>query len=152
MFIIYIIIISQTDDQKPLDLAPFKGLRALQGLEWQGKEIADGVVHKAPVDLRKALTSAPGALAAWKDITPLARNEWICWTISVKNPETRKSHIERTITELKEGKRRPCCCAGNPRCRFVGEQAMEALVYKYQLLAGPAFGNGSNTCGLAMNY
>lgn len=76
------------------------------------KEIADGTVHKAPADLRKALASDPAALAAWEDITPLARNEWICWTISVKKPETRRQHIERVRTELKEGKRRPCCWSG----------------------------------------
>jgi hypothetical protein len=76
------------------------------------KEIAGGVVHDMPADLRKALISSPQARAAWEDITPLARNEWICWTITVKQPETRKNHIERTITELQEGKRRPCCWMG----------------------------------------
>jgi uncharacterized protein YdeI (YjbR/CyaY-like superfamily) len=76
------------------------------------KEISGGVAHRLPMDLRKALSSSPQALAAWEDITPLARNEWICWTISVKNLETRKHHIERTVTELIEGKRRPCCWIG----------------------------------------
>lgn len=78
------------------------------------EKIAGGVVHQLPADLRKALISTPKALAAWEDITPLARNEWICWAISVKNPATRKNHIERTITELAEGKRRPCCWMGCP--------------------------------------
>ena len=76
------------------------------------KEIAGGVVHELPTDLRKALLSSPQALLAWEDITPLARNEWICWTITVKNPETRKNHVERTVSELIEGKRRPCCWVG----------------------------------------
>lgn len=76
------------------------------------KEIAGGVAHKLPADLQKALLSSPKALAAWEDITPLARNEWICWTVSVKNPGTRTNHIERTIKELIEGKRRPCCWIG----------------------------------------
>jgi uncharacterized protein YdeI (YjbR/CyaY-like superfamily) len=71
-----------------------------------------GAAHKLPADLRQALASAPKALAAWNDITPLARNEWICWTVTVKNPETRKNHVQRTITELAEGKRRPCCWIG----------------------------------------
>ena len=75
-------------------------------------EIAPGTAHKMPRDLRKVLTRAPLALAVWEDITPLARNEWICWIESVKKPETRKLHIERTRTELIEGKRRPCCWAG----------------------------------------
>ena len=76
------------------------------------KEIATGTVHSVPADLRKALISKGAALAAWKSITPLARNEWICWITSVKKQETRKNHIKRTRDELTEGKRRPCCWAG----------------------------------------
>lgn len=75
-------------------------------------EIAGGVAHEMPEDLASALASNPEALAKWESLTPLARNEWICWTITVKQPETRKNHIERTITELQEGKRRPCCWIG----------------------------------------
>jgi uncharacterized protein YdeI (YjbR/CyaY-like superfamily) len=76
------------------------------------KEIAPGVAHDVPVDLQKALITDESALERWEDLTPLARNEWICWTITTKKPETRANHIERTITELLEGKRRPCCWAG----------------------------------------
>lgn len=76
------------------------------------KAISDGVVHKVPADLRKVLVSDPKALVAWEDITPLARNEWICWTITNKKPETRRSHVKRTRDELKAGKRRPCCWIG----------------------------------------
>jgi hypothetical protein len=74
--------------------------------------IATGVVHEVPPDLRKALTSDPDVLAKWNGLTPLARNEWICWTISVKKPETRREHVERVRTEIKEGMRRPCCWMG----------------------------------------
>lgn len=74
--------------------------------------IATGVVHEVPTDLIEALTSDTSALERWEDLTPLARNEWICWTISCKKPETRKNHVERTISELLEGKRRPCCWMG----------------------------------------
>lgn len=76
------------------------------------KEIIGAVAHKLPPDLRKALAASPKALAAWENITPLARNEWICWTISVKTADTRKNHVARTITELTEGVRRPCCWVG----------------------------------------
>ncbi|HEY0220771.1 MAG TPA: YdeI/OmpD-associated family protein [Candidatus Paceibacterota bacterium] len=76
------------------------------------KEISSGTAHKIPEDLRKALISSPKSLLAWEDITPLARNEWICWTISVKKMETRKEHIARVVSELKEGIRRPCCWVG----------------------------------------
>lgn len=76
------------------------------------RKISSGTAHQLPADLRKALAADAKALAAWEDITPLARNEWICWTISVKTPSKRKEHVDRVISELKEGMRRPCCWAG----------------------------------------
>jgi uncharacterized protein YdeI (YjbR/CyaY-like superfamily) len=76
--------------------------------------IAGGVVHDLPDDLRKALARSPEALAEWEDITPLARNEWICWTVSVKRADTRADHVRRVTEELVTGKRRPCCWAGCP--------------------------------------
>ena len=75
-------------------------------------KVATGVAHSVPTDLRQALVADPPALALWNGLTPLARNEWICWTISVKRPETRREHVERVVTELKEGMRRPCCWLG----------------------------------------
>ncbi|MGB4076305.1 MAG: YdeI/OmpD-associated family protein [Minisyncoccia bacterium] len=73
-----------------------------------------GPVHQMPADLKKVLASSRLAQAAWEDITPLARNEWICWVISAKKSETRKDRIRRTREELAEGERRPCCFAGCP--------------------------------------
>jgi len=75
-------------------------------------KISGGVAHTLPKDLHDALRASPRALAAWEDITPLARNEWICWTISVKQAETRRAHVARVVSELKEGIRRPCCWMG----------------------------------------
>lgn len=76
------------------------------------KLISSGTVHKMPSDLEKALLSDKIALTAWEDLTPIARNEWICWVIYVKKEETRNKHIKRLIKELKEGERRPCCWIG----------------------------------------
>jgi len=76
------------------------------------EELADGTVHKLPADLKKALLAAPAAKVAWGTLTPLARSEWICWTISVKQQKTRDEHVKRVVSELKEGKRRPCCWLG----------------------------------------
>jgi uncharacterized protein YdeI (YjbR/CyaY-like superfamily) len=76
--------------------------------------IETGVVHEVPPDLGQALVSDPEALERWNDLTPLARNEWICWTISVKKAETPADHVRRVVAELNEGKRRPCC---RPGCR-----------------------------------
>lgn len=75
-------------------------------------KISSGTVHKIPDDLKKALISDKAALLKWEDITPLARNEWICWVQSVNKVETRKEHIKRTVSELKDGMRRPCCWFG----------------------------------------
>lgn len=73
---------------------------------------SDGTTHKLPKDLKKAISSNPKTLKAWEDITPLARNEWICWVESVKKSETREHHIKRAKVELALGKRRPCCWPG----------------------------------------
>ena len=71
-----------------------------------------GVVHELPQDLEQALKRNGPALATWGDITPLARNEWICWVESTKKAETRRQHVERAVADLIDGKRRPCCWIG----------------------------------------
>lgn len=74
--------------------------------------IANGVVHQVPPDLSQALLADKSVISLWNQLTPLARNEWICWTISVKKYETRELHVKRVIKELKQGKHRPCCWIG----------------------------------------
>lgn len=74
--------------------------------------LSSGVVHRVPDDLRQVLIKDNKAYTAWESLTPLARNEWLCWITSVKKDETRKEHVARTISELKEGIRRPCCWIG----------------------------------------
>jgi hypothetical protein len=71
-----------------------------------------GTVHKAGDDLRSAVCSAPEVLALWQGLTPLGRNEFICWVEDAKQPATRQRRIERTCAELLEGKKRPCCWSG----------------------------------------
>lgn len=75
-------------------------------------KISAGTVHQMPPDLRKALLASAKVLALWQDITPLARNEFICWVENAKQIETRARRIKRTGEELLEGKRRPCCWVG----------------------------------------
>ena len=74
--------------------------------------VSGGVVHTVPADLRRVLIANPKVLAAWQDLTSLARNEWICWVLWPKKAETRSQHIQRVQSELLEGKRRPCCWLG----------------------------------------
>ncbi len=76
------------------------------------KQLPGGVVHALPADLRTALTANAPALAAWNDITPLARNEFICWVEDAKKAATRERRIRRTQEELEQGLRRPCCWPG----------------------------------------
>ncbi len=76
------------------------------------QRVPGGVVHELPEDLREALLSNAVALAAWKDITPLARNEFICWVEDAKQRVTRARRIRRTQEELEQGLRRPCCWPG----------------------------------------
>lgn len=78
------------------------------------KQIATGVVHDVPADLRETLLADGDSLALWEDITPLARNEWICWVEDAKQEVTRLKRIGRVQTDLKAGKRRPCCWPGCP--------------------------------------
>ena len=73
---------------------------------------AHGTVHRAGKDLRAALESDPQVLALWQGLTPLGRNEFICWVEDAKKAATRERRITRTREELLEGKKRPCCWAG----------------------------------------
>jgi uncharacterized protein YdeI (YjbR/CyaY-like superfamily) len=76
------------------------------------ERIPGGVVHTMPADLRTALLANDTALTAWKDITPLARNEFIGWVEDAKQAKTRERRIRRATEELEEGQRRPCCWPG----------------------------------------
>jgi hypothetical protein len=71
-----------------------------------------GVVHEADADMQTALRADPEVFALWSGLTPLGRNEFICWVEDAKQPKTRQRRIERTLEELLEGKKRPCCWVG----------------------------------------
>ena len=71
-----------------------------------------GTVHEASEDLQAAVRSDPHVAMLWRGLTPLGRNEFICWVEDAKQPATRRRRIARTCEELREGKRRPCCWPG----------------------------------------
>lgn len=91
-------------------------LREAAGAE-AGEEVAVELAPVAeepepavPADLRKALAAATSkARAAWEDITPLARRDWVQWVTSAKQEETRARRIASACDMLAKGKRRPCC-------------------------------------------
>ena len=78
-------------------------------------------MHELPADLREALIADSAVLDAWQDITPLARNEFICWVEDAKQAVTRERRIRRTGEELAEGQRRPCCWPGCQHRERTGE-------------------------------
>lgn len=71
-----------------------------------------GTVHQAGDDLQAAIRANAEVLALWERLTPLGRNEFICWVDDAKQPATRERRIVRTREELLEGKKRPCCWSG----------------------------------------
>jgi Bacteriocin-protection, YdeI or OmpD-Associated len=74
--------------------------------------ILSGTVHQLPDDLRDALFADAAIFDLWQNITPLGRNEFICWVEDAKQQATRQRRIRRTGEELLEGKKRPCCWQG----------------------------------------
>lgn len=64
---------------------------------------------RVPPDLRQALAAAPKALTVWRDITPVARRDWIQWITTAKRSETRVRRIQAACQMLTSGKRRVCC-------------------------------------------
>ncbi len=80
-------------------------------------EIAPGILHETPEDMQNAISADSGLLLKWNALTPIQRNEWICWVTIVKKDETRTEHIARMIADLTAGKRKPCCWPGCPHRR-----------------------------------
>lgn len=74
-------------------------------------------LHRTPRDLQTILNSNKDVMALWNTLTPLTKNEWICWVTIVKKEETRKKHLVQLCDDLLRGKRRPCCWPGCPHRR-----------------------------------
>ncbi len=77
-----------------------------------GKSILHGTVHRVQDDLRDAIMRDGTVFGLWQSLTPIARNEFVCWVDDAKQAATRQRRIQRTCEELLEGKRRPCCWPG----------------------------------------
>lgn len=80
-------------------------------------KIKPGTLHKIPEDLRAVLVTNEHLLSVWNNLTPLMRNEWVCWITIVKKQETRKQHLQRLQEDLLKSKKRPCCWPGCPHHR-----------------------------------
>ena len=83
----------------------------------QTKTSTKDFLHEMPSDIQKVLDKNSDVKKIWEGLTPLARNEWICWVTIVKKTETRLEHLKRLGEDLLNGKRRPCCFPGCPHRR-----------------------------------
>jgi uncharacterized protein YdeI (YjbR/CyaY-like superfamily) len=91
-----------------------KSVKENTSAEMNRNQSSDKPVHRMPADFRIAIEADPIVAEAWADITPLARNEWICWVTSAKKDETRRRRISVGLDKMRKGMRRPCCWAGCP--------------------------------------
>jgi len=86
------------------------GLSAGDGATLEIESVKDWPEPSVPQDLKTALAAAPQKIQdLWKEITPMARWEWVRWVNATPNPDTRKRRVEVSISKMKSGKRRPCC-------------------------------------------
>jgi uncharacterized protein YdeI (YjbR/CyaY-like superfamily) len=79
--------------------------------------LAETAWHEIPDEVKRELLSDKALFERWNNLTPIQRNEWICWIVTVKQEKTRTEHIQRMKSELREGKKRPCCWPGCPHRR-----------------------------------
>lgn len=77
-------------------------------------ELSDGILHEITPEIRDAIAPHAALAERWNSLTPIQRNEWICWVTMPKQEKTRVAHIERLLEELDDGKRAPCCWPGCP--------------------------------------
>lgn len=75
------------------------------------QKLSGGLVHDLPPDFAKALIENE-MVETWAELTPIGRNEYICWIEDAKQEKTRIKRVTRAVEELQEGKKRPCCWAG----------------------------------------
>jgi hypothetical protein len=92
------------------DLLQAAAIRGGDSATLEFEPLKDWPEPDVPADLERALASAPQTIQAlWRDITPMARWEWVRWVNATRNPDTRKRRVEVSISKMSSGKRRPCC-------------------------------------------
>lgn len=79
------------------------------------QKMTDFIPHKkAPVDFEKIISNNPKVKKTWDEITPIAKNEWICFLTSTKTEKGKEQRYARAEDQLAKGQKRPCCWPGCP--------------------------------------
>jgi uncharacterized protein YdeI (YjbR/CyaY-like superfamily) len=73
--------------------------------------------HDAPPSVLSALKKDSKLAELWNNLTDIQRNEWACYATTGAKPETREKHVERMVSDMKAGKKTPCCWPGCPHRR-----------------------------------
>ncbi|RME15069.1 MAG: hypothetical protein D6799_06430 [Bacteroidetes bacterium] len=76
--------------------------------------IEESAFHPLPENLKALLLENKSLLEKWNVLTPVARNEWICWITIPKKETTKQYRLKRLKEDILSGKKRPCCWPGCP--------------------------------------
>ena len=73
--------------------------------------------HEVPKTVLAVLKNDANLIELWNGLTEIQRNEWACYASTGAKPETREKHIARMVSDIKSGKKTPCCWPGCPHRR-----------------------------------
>ncbi len=72
--------------------------------------------HEVPKTILSTLLKDDVLVEIWNELTEIQRNEWACYATTGTKPETHEKHIERMVSDMKDGKKTPCCWPWFGRC------------------------------------
>lgn len=76
-------------------------------------KVSPGILHELPDFIKKEIL-AKKIHETWESLTPIQRNEYICWVTMAKQDATKEKRLRIMIENLSDGKRNPCCWPGCP--------------------------------------
>lgn len=68
--------------------------------------------HDVPKTVLLVLQKEAGLVECWNNLTDIQRNEWCCYATTGAKPETQEKHVQRLVSDVKSGKKTPCCWPG----------------------------------------
>lgn len=77
----------------------------------------ESAYHEITKEIQDLLNHNTKLLELWNSLTPIQRNEWICYTIMPKKQETKDKRLKRLQEDMLKGKKIPCCWPGCPHRR-----------------------------------